>query len=649
MSEETHLISQFLANLADNLISNHEKNLLVQIFEKLFDDLALGHSCSNVQDILLIINCDKNTFDGILLKSRLATIYHHENELNHSINTKPIKHILPLSLLKTSRTELLFITKYLQYEISIAQVIKQLKDSSPQGYGLGRACVNAGIKHLELLQREEGLPNLEQLNALKNSLEYKFSMITGGPGTGKTTTIVFLLWLFYKTYGANLKIKLCSPTGKATKRVQESIVLGLKNLTGKIDLIDELENLVMADNNFMTIHRLLKVKKHSIHFRHDENNPLDVDILIIDESSMISLPMFSKLLKTVDVAKIRHIIFLGDKNQLSSVEEGYVFATLSDFEEESMQIARNGDLFAALYNNHLNKLMVSKRNSHDVGKLADFILARDSRNVLNILKNSSRVTLKKMALKEIVATYVITPGMSSSMTVDDPFYDINRLSFLRAIEGQISYLDFIRKFSLDAISNKNIESKGSNLELNKSSAIIYEQFYKAFTAQTILCLTNIGSYGIDNLNNLVEQKLKEGLCTIDNWYIGRAIMILENNYSNGLSNGDIGFCLKKNDDFVIVFRNNLELIPEALPKYQLAYAITIHKSQGSEYNNVNVVLVSASSNISNNLLNRELLYTAVTRARTGVIIAAGSDIVREMILTPTRRMSGLKQKLWGSI
>lgn len=654
------MISKYLAGLANSSVTLKERDILAKVIEQLFIDLEMGHSCSKVKDILATVNCEKSSFDNLLLKSGLVKVYDTANELIYRVENKPLKHTSPVSLLKLPTFELLSITKYLQYEISIAWRINQLKNSVAKDFSSNIDYIN-GIKHLEELQNTAELPNKEQLAALKNSLAHKISIITGGPGTGKTTTIVFLLWLFYKTYGSSIKIKLAAPTGKAAKRVQESIQSGLSNLVDKLDATELLVNFADSKNNFLTLHRLLGYRHHDIHFRHNENNPLDLDILIIDESSMVSLPMFSKLLQTIDVHKIKHIIFLGDKNQLSSVEEGYVFATLVDQSFENRYLSRGNDLFAELYKGIVSELIVSNRSNSDIGKLASAILQQDAQTALELLKTSTITQLQKLDLNKIISTYVNSDDKT-----------ISYLDFIRVFnthKNDFMYTDAARQectvvdphFHRDDIQrteergqstdetdcHPGPDSGSTNKEReNCSVAEAYETLYREYIRQVILCLTNVGVYGTDNLNTLVEKNIKESLYTLDEWYVGRAIIILENNYTYGLSNGDIGFCLKKNDDVVIVFAGGLEIIPEALPKYKPAYAITIHKAQGSEYNNVNIVLGDTIEfSRQNNLLSREVIYTAVTRAKAGVTIYGDEEVLTKAINCVTVRNTGLKYLL----
>ncbi|MFN7095440.1 MAG: ATP-dependent RecD-like DNA helicase, partial [Burkholderiales bacterium] len=173
------------------------------------------------------------------------------------------------------------------------------------------------------------------------------------------------------------------------------------------------------------------------------------------------------------------------------------------------------------------------------------------------------------------------------------------------------------------------------------------ELFQQFNQLAILCLTNVGVLGADNLNLQVESLVKQALGVNDLWYTGRPIIILNNDYSLGLHNGDIGICLIKDNTPVVIFESGQEFIPEVLPCNQLAYAITIHKSQGSEFENVVVVLTSDTNMGKNSqeLLSRELVYTAITRAKVRVNLYAGVDALEYAIHNSTKRNTGLNHLL----
>jgi exodeoxyribonuclease V alpha subunit len=460
-----------------------------------------------------------------------------------------------------------------------------------------------GLQQLRALSAAENRPNSEQLAAIIAASRQKFSIITGGPGTGKTTTVTLLLWLLYQTYGADLKIQICAPTGKAAIRVRDSVSNTLHSLVqnSSIDFEGALfAGLLAEGNNFLTIHKLLGYQHNSIYFRHNAQNQLDLDVLIIDESSMISLPLFSKLFQALNLNKLKHIIFLGDKNQLSSVEEGYVFASLVALRSDTSNNNGVYDLFTQIQEpNITHELLISNRNQGVIHELAQAILTQNESALTSALESSEQVEVFAPELK-LVLQRVLDNANST-----------------------------FRQF-LSFAQNANDEHDHAEL-------------FRLFSAQTILCLTNGGILGCDNLNARLELQIKRILGVNDEWYNGRAIIILQNDYNLELFNGDIGICVLKDDRARVVFENGREFIPEVLPNYSLAYAITIHKSQGSEYQQVSIVLPTRQSTDTSagRLLSRELLYTAVTRAKSNIRLYCEQETLFAAIKQQTVRNSGL--------
>lgn len=573
VSDTAH-VSGYLANFADDSLDLKERSDLALIIDQLFIDLKDGHSCSYLKRIAQTLKFKDIYILDILKQSGLVKLYETCPE---KLQAKPI------SILINKKDTLIYISKYLQYELDIiTQVAKCQKNYAP--------ATNDIFAILEDLQINSGLPNEAQLLAIKAAQTQKLSIITGGPGTGKTTAVTLLLWLFYTIYGLTPKIKICAPTGKAAIRVRQSIENCLINLeTSGLNIDRSVFDQFIADpKNFGTIHKLLGYRDKSIYFKHDKTNPVDVDILIIDESSMVGLPLFSKLLQALDMGRLQHIILLGDKNQLSSVEEGYVFASLVDAGSESN--SQKIDLFNQdLTKSFVSELSVSNRNLGDVGVLANAILNNDNELISTTLNHSTVISM-----------------------VDISKINLSAKNYINAIS------------SVDKV----------DLDLNR--------LFSLYNKTATLCLTNVGKYGTENLNLTMEKHIKKLTCVSDEWYDGRAIIILENDYSLGLYNGDIGICLVLDGVPELFFANGKKLIPEILPKYALAYAITVHKSQGSEYENVNLVLCdNAGLMLFNGLLTKELVYTGITRAKESITIYAGDKVLMSAINNQTIRNTGL--------
>ncbi|MCC2624590.1 MAG: recD [Burkholderiales bacterium] len=637
MQEQLAFTKQLLS-LAAKKLSLDERNSLSQIINGLFNDLDLGHSCS----ILFIGTATLNSEDQIklLLKSGLTYEY---TDFPSSL------HPLPISILNINGKRLVYITKYLQYELDILDKIKRFSNPTINSDNQNRHN-HESRQLLEDLSTKYGIPNNEQLQAIYNSLRNRFSIITGGPGTGKTTTVAILLWSLYQNYGDELKVKICAPTGKSSKRVKDSIQGSINN--PKLKELDFSKVLALLENrnNFLTIHKLLGYQANSIYFRHNKNNLLDLDVLIIDECSMVSLPLFSKLLQAIDADRIKHIVLLGDKNQLSSVEEGYVFASLVN---------------ATSIKSNVTSLVTSNRNNKEIGDLAAAVQAENIVEVSRLLYNPNKTLSRLRALmrysQERTNVESGDPNLlSSPVATEDPIPLLH--NNIKTYKAKISTL-----FDKQLFSKKDNSLSRYFEYISQTDLEDIPQLFKEYSIQTVLCLTNVGLFGTIYLNLQIEKEIRYMLANINNeiessgktydlfsannnqpfiingeWYTGRPIIILENDYSLELFNGDIGICIIVDDQPQIIFENGRKFIPEILPKYQVAYAITIHKSQGSEYNHVNLVLCDNSGiEGMKDLLTKELVYTGITRAKTSLSIFAGDKVLPYAISNKTLRNTGL--------
>ncbi|MBP9741985.1 MAG: exodeoxyribonuclease V subunit alpha [Burkholderiales bacterium] len=592
MNQKIKTIAYQLSNLAHKQLTIKERDYLVLIIDHLFCDLELGHSCSKLSAIQIKVPLKQMM--NVLERSGLVAVF---NQIPDKLQLKPI------TLLKLAPDNLLYITKYLHYELHIAKNVSRLANSQlwhNTFNPINDNCYNKCVTILEQARINYDMPNTDQLLAIKNSIKSRINFITGGPGTGKTTTVTLLLWLIYQLYGNECIVHICAPTGKAAKRVKESILNGIDFFLERKLPFDcsTLANLLNDNNNFSTIHKLLGFMRNSIYFKYNKDNPLKADILIIDESSMVGLALFSKLLDALDYSQIKHVIFLGDRNQLSSVENGYVFASLI----EGSLSGKDYDLFTSgnYYANNISQLTISKRNAGDIEILSNAILNNDLPRLESVLTSSATVTLINPSLSNILMYY---------LTVNE--YSLK------------DYLDYILSTEIC------------------DYGILLDKFNK----QSLLCLTNVGLLGSINLNAQIEKKIGRILKTSSLWYTGRPILILENDYSLGLFNGDIGICIVESGRTHVLFSNGKKFIPEVLPQYQLAYAISIHKSQGSEYDAVNIVLPQIVAQDELAILSRELIYTGVTRAKKVVNLFSTLPIIYQAVNKVTQRNTGLGQFL----
>ncbi|WP_299495329.1 exodeoxyribonuclease V subunit alpha [uncultured Shewanella sp.] len=494
--------------------------------------------------------------------------------------------------------------------------------------------------------------------ATATALTKKLAVITGGPGTGKTTTVTKLLFLLCLQQVSAitdapqiLNIKLVAPTGKAAARLSESIK------ASKMRLADEISHwptssaqtqlhltaLMQIPEEAATLHRLLGVIPNSHQFRFNESNPLRLDLLIVDEASMVDLPMMHKLLYALP--EHARLILLGDQDQLASVEAGAVLADIcaglaapnahtnsqwrmrySQAHAMALSQLCNKDLSAFIDDNtqadrpsigdSLCMLMHSHRFKGDagIGQLA------------NAVNQANKQKIKQVWQK----------GYQELFWLSHQLHAKGNLGLTTLLEQSVSayrhYLTMVHH------------------QLQSSETIIY-----AFNDYRILCAMRSGEYGVDGINQSVTQALWQAklIQPLQEFYAGRPIIIQSNDYNLGLFNGDIGLILpdkNRNDKLMAHFiqadGSMLSVLPARLPQHDTCFAMTVHKSQGSEFKQVALVLPVSPSPSQKQLLTKELIYTGITRAKARFICLGSEKVFENASLKATQRASGLAARLW---
>lgn len=460
----------------------------------------------------------------------------------------------------------LYLHRYWFYEKRLAQAIKKMLD---------RSFLNKDLDPLLDRYFIELIDEVDwQREATKKSLNQAFSIISGGPGTGKTTTVVKILALLQELalkQNESLHIALAAPTGKAAMRLQESIGSS-KNLLPCSEAIKK-----QIPETVTTIHHLLGALASSPYFKHDSANPLVYDLVVVDEASMVDLALMSKLVDALKSSS--RIILLGDKDQLASVESGAVLA----------------DLTAAIPG-HTVELKKSYRFQGHIKALADTVNAQETEQAWKLLESDSQqVTL----LKDNLIDYAVTQ--------------------------YIPYLDEIDK------------KMGLKLVL------------AAFSQFQVLCSNRHGVNGVIEVNNKIEEDLsrQNRVQITGQWYVGRPIMVIENNAAMQLFNGDIGICLYDETirKLAVFFQRAdgsiKKLLPSRIPAHETVFAMTIHKSQGSEFDECLCVLADKI----NPVLTKELIYTAITRAKTKLKISTSYTVFSQALRQKVIRYGGLFEKL----
>lgn len=441
-------------------------------------------------------------------------------------------------------------------------------------------------------------------------------IITGGPGTGKTTTVALILTLLaeqYQARGERLRVALAAPTGKAAMRLQESIarIKAAQNLPdGVADVIPD---------QVVTVHRLLGPKVGSSDFQHDEKSLLPVELVVVDEVSMVDLPLMAKLLRALPSGA--RLILLGDRHQLSSVEPGSV---LGDLCRPEAVPCFSRDMAA-----ELGKFGVAVKSEAVAGSevgLADSLveLSRSHR-----FGGSSGIARLGAAVRRGDADGA-WDVLAEQASADVVWREVATAAHLdELLAGLVAQGVFAGLAAADP---------GAALACGEGFQV--------------LCALRRGGFGADSVNAALERMLagRNARVAAGRNYPGRPVMVLRNDYDLRLYNGDIGLVMAdaEGDGGLKVFFPGLsgdfrKVSPARLPTHQAAYAMTVHKSQGSEFDRVVLILPDRPSPV----LSRELLFTAITRAKNQVEIWGNRQVLELAIDSVSERRSGLREKLWG--
>lgn len=426
-----------------------------------------------------------------------------------------------------------------------------------------------------------------------------FTIITGGPGTGKTYTVVRLLATLQqlRSSAAPLRIHLAAPTGKAAARMTASI-------SGEVGRLPPDYAALLGDTQAVTLHRLLGTQSHSRTFRHHRQQPLLTDVVIVDEASMVDIEMMAAL--TAALPPHAKLILLGDKDQLASVEAGAVLGQLCEQAEQGHYAPELATWLADShgvaipeqmittdgaqqwpYLQHTVMLHESRRFDAErgIGKLAYEVNRQQTEWLVQWLPNSAAIAANNPAMANIAAL----PVDSNTAT-----------EFRQLIEAGYQPLrDLLQQQITAAERNDWAEALLRQVE----------QFQ-------LLAAMRKGEWGIERLNQLVTLWLYGDQVAADKWFAGRVVMVTKNDYSVDLRNGDIGIAVQTHADepLRVLFRGQNGqlrwLLPSRLAHVETAFAMTIHKSQGSEFTHTVVVMPDHDAPI----LSKELLYTGITRA-----------------------------------
>lgn len=478
-----------------------------------------------------------------------------------------------------------------------------------------------------------------------------FTMITGGPGTGKTTTVVRLLALLQEAAmatGAPLRLSLAAPTGKAAARLTESI-------SGQVASLPVAEAVRrQIPSNVTTLHRLLGSRPDSRHFRHDVGNPLPLDVLVVDEASMIDLEMMANLLDALPTHA--RLILLGDKDQLASVEAGAVLGDLCRDAETGGYSAATCDWLQ----DKTSELLVDPALVPGEQALAQHIvMLRHSRR----FAGASGIGRLARAVNDgdaEAARATLTEGAQDLHLLrlsgeQDRAFERLLLEGLPGTDKRpIGYANFLE------LMREERPTLDAGPDAWEAWAV---KVLAAFDQFQLLCAVRKGPWGVEVLNERIAQALqRRGLLEQDHgWYEGRPVLVTRNDYSLGLMNGDIGIALRLPEPpdspgaiprqvLRVVFPRNdgsgelRYILPSRLSSVETVFAMTVHKSQGSEFAHCALILPDAL----NPVLTKELVYTGITRARDWFsLVENRAGIFEQAVQRRVERRSGLRESLVG--
>ncbi|HET6805821.1 MAG TPA: exodeoxyribonuclease V subunit alpha [Frateuria sp.] len=485
-------------------------------------------------------------------------------------------------------------------ELAVAALVHQRLRGGPSGTPADAA--------LDVLfHGERGEAVRRQREAVEGVVGRRLFVLTGGPGTGKTTTVLRMLLMLQQQATQALRIAVAAPTGKAAQRLLQSLRAGKQGLlehprtplpAAWLPLLERI-----PDTEALTLHRLLGYSPHGNRFTRDRGHPLAADVVVVDEASMVDLGLLRALLEAVRPEAT--LILVGDADQLTSVAAGSVLMDLVGV----LEAERSPALVRLEHSFRAERPLVALNRAVRAGDVAALESSFGAQVLAQPVAGGASLRHALEAWADALAALPIRPGVPAAD--EGPAAPAQAPAVLGALH--------------------------------------------ALGGRQLLCALREGEFGALAANALIEQRLKRrwNVAADRVWYPGRAVLITRNDYASRLFNGDVGLCLADADGRLRVWFESTggdgaagarSFSPGALPAHEGAFAITIHKSQGSEYARVAVLL---PPDPTHRILSRQLLYTGVSRARRVVELWAGEATLHAALARPIRRAGGLADRLAG--
>ncbi|MGZ2371707.1 exodeoxyribonuclease V subunit alpha [Ancylomarina sp. YFZ004] len=601
---------------ADYFNSNISKALAYAVSQKLSE----GHICLDIEKYNhLIFGKEESELLEMNPFLKQGDSFDIAEIIKDSFITSSLDVICPLVVNEGK----VYLHRYFEYETEIIQQIKNFVEQESTTLDLSENILSHQTDLIHTLFESSddtgNLPSAESVNwqlvAALTAIIKKLSIITGGPGTGKTTTVAKILAILYSDCPM-LKVALAAPTGKAAARMKESLSHAKDSLAG---LSEEVKSL-FDDMEAKTIHRLLGYKKNSPYFKHNADNTLEYDVIIIDESSMISAPMMAKLMTSISTSA--RLIFLGDKNQLASVDAGSVFGDIC------LSLGDNMNVFSESNAQFINAFIAQDKLKIQTDFISSLPMSHLLSEHIIELKRSHR-------FKSTEGIGLFSKALIQGHISDKDYKDSEQCKgeYVKVVGDDNSSLldEFMIKYK------SYIEEKVIKKALQKLNDVRF------------LCTVHEGKYGVNHYNMLITEflKKKDLLNPQNGFYENQPIIIKRNDYALGLFNGDVGI-IRKDDKgvfkawFESVDGSVKQVLPGFISAYETVFAMTIHKSQGSEFTSVAVILPN-DENLA--ILTRELLYTGITRGKKEVVIFGDKAVIDSAALRKVERASGIIERI----
>lgn len=508
-------------------------------------------------------------------------------------------------------------------ECAVAALLRQRR-ALDEAHGADEADIDA------LFHGERGVAVELQRQAVRDVIGRRLFVLTGGPGTGKTTTVLRMLLMLQREAGRTLRIEVAAPTGKAAQRLAQSLRHGKDRMRSDphAPLPPAWQPLLDAipDAGALTLHRLLGYQPWRNGFRRGPRERLVADVVVVDESSMVDLAMLRTLLEAVDAGAT--LILVGDADQLTSVATGSVLMDLV----AALESAGSAGIVRLRHSFRAERQLVAVNEAVRAGDAGAFAAASAAAGGKVVHERLDDVVQLAARLDRWAARLASLEHLRPLLPMPAPPSAPDGGSLVRAAPAPAQPSAKRNRFVLDALD--------------------------ALARCQLLCALREGDFGATAVNRALESRLRRAWEADEGaeWYPGRAIIVTRNDYGAGLFNGDVGLCLADDNGHLRIWfeavggeeargtggRAVRSFAIGTLPEHETAFAITIHKSQGSEYDRAAVLLPPAAEA---RILSRQLLYTGLSRARASVELWTADASLQKALATPAWRMGGLMQRL----